>query len=208
MARFSGKKTGGIPGAILLGFAFAAGWSPCIGPILGSILLFAGREGNIPQAALLLLSYSLGLALPFLATGLFFDRLKPLLSFLTKHGKEVRLISGLVLILFGIAMAAGSLGSVSALAARAGYGLEAFVEASPETAKTIGAALWASIGTVFAAIFAGAARRAMKNKARLTTSSLVAAALSLAGFVLAVAESAGAFSTLSLLSGWLTFAGF
>ena len=208
IAKFSGKKTGGIPGAILLGFAFAAGWSPCIGPILGSILLFAGREGNIPQAALLLLSYSLGLALPFLATGLFFDRLKPLLAFFTKHGKEVRLISGLVLILFGIAMAAGSLGSVSALAARAGYGLEVFVEASPRTAKIIGVVLWASIGTMFAAFFARAARRATKNGSRLATSSLIAAALSFAGFALAVAEAAGAFSTFTLLSGWLTFAGF
>ena len=208
IAKFSGKKTGGIPGAILLGFAFAAGWSPCIGPILGSILLFAGREGTIPRAALLLLSYSLGLALPFLATGLFFDRLKPLLAFLAKRGKEVRIVSGLVLIIFGIAMAAGSLGSVSALAARAGYRLEAMAEASPGAAQTIGAVLWASIGSVFAALFVRAARRATKNGVRLAASSFVAAALSFVGFALAVAEAAGAFSTLPLIAGWLTFTGF
>lgn len=208
IAKFSGKKNSGIPGAILLGFAFAAGWSPCIGPILGSILLFAGREGNIPRAALLLLSYSLGLALPFLATGLFFDRLKPLLAFFTRRGKEVRIISGLVLIAFGIAMAAGSLGSVSALAAKAGYGLEAFVEARPGAAKTIGASLWASIGVAFAAFCVVALRRARKNGARLAQSSLVAAALSLTAFALAIAEAVGAFSTLALIAAWLTFTGF
>lgn len=208
IAKFSGKKTGGIPGAIILGFAFAAGWSPCIGPILGSILLFAGREGNIPRAALLLLSYSLGLALPFLATGLFFDRLKPLLAFFTRRGKEVRIVSGLVLIVFGIAMAAGSLGSVSALAAKAGYGLEAFVEAQPGAAKTVGAVLWASIGLAFAAFYVVALRQARKNGSRLTLTSRVAAAMSFVSLALALAEAAGIFSTLALLSGWLTFTGF
>ena len=208
MAKFSGKKNSGIPGAILLGFAFAAGWSPCIGPILGSILLYAGREGNIPRAALLLLSYSMGLALPFLATGLFFDRLKPLLAFLAKRGKEVRLISGIILIIFGIAMAAGSLGSVSALAARAGYGLEAFVEANPLTARIIGVALWALTGAALAAFYALALRRARKSGSRLGAMGFVAAGLSLAGFALAAAEAAGVFSTFTTLVGWLTFAGF
>ena len=208
IAKFSGKKNSGIPGAILLGFAFAAGWSPCIGPILGSILLYAGREGNIPRAALLLLSYSMGLALPFLATGLFFDRLKPLLAFLAKRGKEVRFISGVVLIIFGIAMAAGSLGSVSALAARAGYGLEAFVATSPGTATIIGAALWVSIGATFATFYALALSRARKSGSRLAGPSFVAAGLTLAGFALAIAEAAGIFSTLTILAGWLTFAGF
>ncbi len=208
IAAFSGKKNSRISGAILLGFAFAAGWSPCIGPILGSILLFAGREGNIPRAAILLLSYSLGLALPFLATGLFFDRLKPLLAFFTRRGKEVRIVSGLVLIVFGIAMAAGSLGSVSAFAAKAGYSLEAFVEARPGAARIIGAVLWASIGAAFAAFCAAVLRRARRNGSRVRLSILIAAALSLLAFVLALAEAAGAFSTLALLSGWLTFTGF
>jgi cytochrome c-type biogenesis protein len=81
IAKLSGTKTKGLTGSFLLGLAFAAGWSPCIGPILASILLMASREGSIGNAAFLLLSYSLGFALPFLASGLFFEKLKPLLAF-------------------------------------------------------------------------------------------------------------------------------
>ena len=185
----------------MLGFAFAAGWSPCIGPILASILLFAGREGNILRATALLFSYSLGFALPFLATGLFFDRMKPLLSFFSKHGKAVRVVSGIVLVIFGIAMAAGSLGALSSIASKAGYSLQAYIEKHAESARFIGAGMWAAIGIAFTL-------PAAKRKQRKTLSrryiALIGGGLAA---VLAVAELLGGFSTLSLIAGWLTFAG-
>ncbi|MFA5852462.1 MAG: cytochrome c biogenesis protein CcdA [Spirochaetales bacterium] len=201
IGRFSGKKAHGSLSAIVLGFAFAAGWSPCIGPILASILLFAGREGNIPRAAALLFSYSLGFALPFLATGLFFDRLKPLLSFFSKHGKAVRSVSGIVLILFGIAMAAGSLGSLSAIASKAGYGLEAFIGKNQEAARLIGAGIWVAIGFAFGIPVLARTKRGIAPKWGM---SAIGGSLSVA---LAIAELLGVFSTLSLVAGWLTFAG-
>lgn len=202
IGRFSGKKSAGISSAFFLGLAFAAGWSPCIGPILASILLFAGREGNIPRAAALLFSYSLGFAIPFLATGLFFDRLKPLLSFFSRHGNVVRIVSGIVLVVFGAAMTAGGLGSLSGIASRAGYGLGAFAGKEPGISAAIGAVFWLSIAAAFAApvFFRGISKISRRRR--------IAAVLGGgAGAALAVAELLGAFSTLSIVARWLTFAG-
>ena len=118
LGRFSGRKTAGNLGALALGLAFAAGWSPCIGPILSSILIYASRQENIPKAAGLMLAYSAGFALPFLAAGLFFDRVRPMLAFFSRHGKIVRYVSGTILIFFGAAMATGSLAALTAFLSR------------------------------------------------------------------------------------------
>ena len=118
LGRFSGRKTAGNLGALALGLAFAAGWSPCIGPILSSILIYASRQENIPKAVGLMLAYSAGFALPFLAAGLFFDRVRPMLAFFSRHGKIVRYVSGTILIFFGAAMATGSLTALTAFLSR------------------------------------------------------------------------------------------
>ena len=67
--RFYTKKNVGFFGPILVGLAFGFGWTPCIGPILGSILALASTEESINRGILLLFSYSLGLALPFILSG-------------------------------------------------------------------------------------------------------------------------------------------
>jgi len=197
IGKFSGKKAKGMPGSFLLGLAFAAGWSPCIGPILASILLFASREGKVAQAAALLLSYSLGFAIPFLAAGLFFDRMKPVLSFFSRHGHGVRIVSGVVLVVFGISMAAGSLGSVSGFASRLGYGIEKFTAQEPGTAKAIGAGFWLLIA-------AAAGIPAFLEKRKLGIMGRVAAGAAAAA---AIAELFGLFSLLSIIAKWLTFSG-
>lgn len=197
IGKFSGKKAKGMPGSFLLGLAFAAGWSPCIGPILASILLYASREGNIAQAAALLFSYSLGFAIPFLAAGLFFDRMKPVLSFFSKHSRGVRVVSGIVLIVFGIAMAWGSLGSVSAFASRLGYGIEKFMAKEAGAARAIGAGIWVLVA-------AAIALPALLKKRKLMLPGRIAAVSALAA---AIAELFGFFSILSILAKWLTFSG-
>ncbi|MGH9903024.1 MAG: cytochrome c biogenesis CcdA family protein, partial [Pyrinomonadaceae bacterium] len=72
--KFSDEKPRGPLGALALGMAFAAGWTPCIGPILGSILTFAAPTGSPGLGASLLLTYSIGLGIPFLLAGLFVTR--------------------------------------------------------------------------------------------------------------------------------------
>ena len=86
-------KPAGAAGSFVVGMAFGAGWTPCIGPILASILLVASRSGRAPEAAILLGSYSAGLAAPFLLAGLFFERMSPIMNWFKKRGKEVRIAS-------------------------------------------------------------------------------------------------------------------
>jgi cytochrome c-type biogenesis protein len=107
----------GYAGAFFLGLAFGAGWTPCVGPILASILLLASQEGNAARAGGLLAAYSAGLALPFLAAGLFLDRLTPIMTWLKRHGELVRITSGIILVALGAAMALGKLAVLSSIAA-------------------------------------------------------------------------------------------
>ncbi|MBW2064713.1 MAG: cytochrome c biogenesis protein CcdA [Deltaproteobacteria bacterium] len=96
-----GKKYG-LLGAFIIGAAFAFGWTPCIGPILGSILAYASTLEKANQGMVLLSIYSLGLGLPFLLMGLgvnwvlgFFDRIK-------RHLRLIEIVSGIILIILGI----------------------------------------------------------------------------------------------------------
>lgn len=68
-------RPGGAVGSLLLGAAFAVGWTPCIGPVLAAVLALAGSQAHATQGALLLLDYSLGLGVPFLFAGLYLSRL-------------------------------------------------------------------------------------------------------------------------------------
>ena len=87
---------------ILIGMAFAFGWTPCIGPILGSILVLAATEENINKGVILLVSYSLGLALPFILSGYLIQRF---LIFSKNFKKNINLVSkigGIILLITGI----------------------------------------------------------------------------------------------------------
>ena len=88
-------------GAFLMGFAFAFGWTPCIGPILTVILGFAAAEGTVGKGILLLAVYSLGLAVPFLLTSLGIDRFLAFYGRFKKHLETVEIASGVLLIMIG-----------------------------------------------------------------------------------------------------------
>ncbi len=96
------KKPLRILGIFLVGMAFGAGWSPCIGPILGSILVFAGTTDTIYKGAFLLFIYSTGLAIPFILISVFINYM---LSFMTRASKLIKYvnrITGTLMILFGL----------------------------------------------------------------------------------------------------------
>ena len=83
--------------APVTGAAFGFGWTPCIGPVLGSVLAFAGAAGHAAHAAVLLAVYSLGLGLPFLVVGLALGRLGGALSWVKRHTTVITLVSATVL---------------------------------------------------------------------------------------------------------------
>jgi cytochrome c-type biogenesis protein len=91
-----------------LGLAFGAGWSPCIGPILGSILLLAGNTTTLGQGVLLLLAYALGLGLPFLLAALFVQGLAGHLRRVKRYVGIINLAAGALLVLMGVMVYAGT----------------------------------------------------------------------------------------------------
>jgi cytochrome c-type biogenesis protein len=90
-----------------LGVVFAAGWTPCIGPVLASILVFASASGEQGAGAALLAFYSLGFALPFLAVGLGWSASLRALGWLRRHGQVVSTVTGVALLLVGVVYLAG-----------------------------------------------------------------------------------------------------
>jgi cytochrome c-type biogenesis protein len=97
----------GTAGALPLGMAFAAGWTPCIGPVLGGILAIAASGGTVKGAALLVV-YSLGLGLPFLLVGIGADRLVGRLGWVRRHYRTIAGISGLILVAAGVLIVTGT----------------------------------------------------------------------------------------------------
>lgn len=97
----AGKPAGYI-GTFIIGMTFAAGWSPCIGPILGTILVYAGSKGSAIYGLKLLAVYSLGLAVPFFISALAINMFLSYSSKLMRYMRVVMIISGLLLIVFGI----------------------------------------------------------------------------------------------------------
>lgn len=94
--------------AVLLGAAFAAGWSPCIGPILATILATAATTETVGWGMVLLALYSLGLGLPFVAIALGLHRAQGSVAWLRRHGLAVERLGGLLLVTIGILMVTGA----------------------------------------------------------------------------------------------------
>ncbi len=97
-------KPVGYLGTVLVGIAFGAGWTPCIGPILGSILIFASSEADLPKGLALLSAYSLGLAVPFILAALAVDRFMAFFQKFKKQMLWVQRIAGLIMIFVGVLM--------------------------------------------------------------------------------------------------------
>jgi len=94
---------------LLVGAAFGFGWTPCIGPILGSILALAAIEENISQSILLLSFYSFGLAIPFIISGILIDKFLFFSKSFQKYISTITKAGGLILLLTGVAILTGQL---------------------------------------------------------------------------------------------------
>ncbi|MEQ8701337.1 MAG: cytochrome c biogenesis protein CcdA [Bauldia litoralis] len=99
--------------AYVLGLAFAFGWTPCIGPILGAILTVSATGASVADGVALLAIYSMGLGVPFLATAVFADGLTVRLKRIRRLGAALQVVAGGVLVLMGLAMITGRLAEFS-----------------------------------------------------------------------------------------------
>ncbi len=96
------KKPSGYLGTFVVGVAFAAGWTPCIGPILASILMVAASSGQVGEGVGLLAIYSMGLGIPFLLSGLLFHQFLSAFKRFRKHIRLVEILTGVMLMAVGI----------------------------------------------------------------------------------------------------------
>jgi cytochrome c-type biogenesis protein len=108
------KKPAGFLGTFVVGVAFAAGWTPCIGPILGAILtLAAGTSGNAHRGILLLTTYSAGLGVPFLLAGMLFHGFLGFFNRFRKYIRLVEILTGLLMMAVGVLLFFGMFGLLS-----------------------------------------------------------------------------------------------
>ena len=105
--RFAGETRTPI-GAVLLGMAFAAGWTPCIGPVLGGVLTIAGTSGQLGQGVALLACYALGLAAPFVAAAVMLGSFTQASSRFRRYLPWVERVSGVILIAAGVMLLTGT----------------------------------------------------------------------------------------------------
>jgi cytochrome c-type biogenesis protein len=108
-----GDKGGSAMGAYILGLAFAFGWTPCLGPILGTILGLAASEADVARGTILLTFYALGLGIPFLLVAAFFPRLKGVMAWMKRHMARIERTSGLLLWTVGLMMITGQFAAMS-----------------------------------------------------------------------------------------------
>ncbi len=194
------RRPAGFLGSILVGMAFAAGWTPCVGPILASILVVAGTSANVVRGAFLLIAYSLGLGLPFVAAGLFFgffmrqvQRLKPWLG-------AIRIASGLLLVALGILIILGRLQGMSAFVFRTAANLQEWNARDPLGPRLLFGSLLAGISLVFLGSVVGRVAKARKTPPVRIGFFVVFAVLSLLTFFKVI-------DTASLITNWLMFVG-
>ncbi|MGI8793448.1 MAG: cytochrome c biogenesis CcdA family protein [Acidimicrobiales bacterium] len=108
----------GVFGPPVMGMAFAFGWTPCIGPILATVLSTAATEATLLNGVVLLVAYSLGLGVPFVIAGVAFGRLAGVFGWVKRHYTIINLVAGLMLAAFGVVMLTNNVGEVSSFIQR------------------------------------------------------------------------------------------
>lgn len=112
------SRVAGPGGAVVAGVAFGAGWTPCIGPVLASILLFAGMESTLSDGVLLLAIYALGLGIPFVLAALFFQWFTGAVWFLRRWLLPLERTTGAFLVVMGLLLVSGHFNLIAGFFAR------------------------------------------------------------------------------------------
>ncbi len=108
------EKPAGYIGSMIIGVVFAAGWAPCIGPILASILIYASASETMPKGLMLLCAYSLGLGIPFVISAVAINHFFVFFQGAVRYRKAIAMVSGMLLIVIGLLIITNSLTVISA----------------------------------------------------------------------------------------------
>lgn len=100
----------GFFSALVFGVIFSVGWTPCVGAFLGSALMLASQQGHVLEGTLMLLSYSIGLGIPFALSAVLIDYLKGAFDWIKRNYGIINVVSGVLLIIIGVLMATGTMG--------------------------------------------------------------------------------------------------
>lgn len=115
VGKIAKKKDLGVFSAFIFGMVFSVSLTPCVGAFLGAALLQASQEGSAFKGGFMLVSYSLGLGIPFLLSAVLINQLKSAFTYIKKHYKIINTISGIFLILIGVLMMTGMMNILTAL---------------------------------------------------------------------------------------------
>ena len=210
----------GFGGSFLIGATFGAGWTPCIGPVLSTVLIMAGTAGNISNGIILLTAFSLGLGIPFLLTGLFFMQSQAAMKSLKRHMMAIKRVGGVLMILIGILIFNGALLQFNGTLFGWAYELESWSQDSPGASRWIISILFLFLGVVFAwpLVRHGIDRQSHAvepiektpsgaEKSRSIHWKIISGAISLMLVLVAAGTFLGVLDPYRWLTSWLTFTG-
>jgi cytochrome c-type biogenesis protein len=185
-------------GSFAAGLAFGAGWTPCVGPILGSILVLASSEGSLARSILYLAVYSLGLGLPFLLSAVLWGSLLKYLAKIRRFLPVIKTASGLLIILIGVAITLGAFSSFAGFFMKAGSALAVWAKEGGFSRQLVQAGIFLFLG-LFPLLV-----KALRRENPFSPGALV-----FFGFcaVLGATQVLGLFNAAALISRWFFFQG-
>jgi cytochrome c-type biogenesis protein len=192
------KQPRRLIGSFAAGLAFGAGWTPCIGPILGSILFLASSESSLSQSVLYLAVYSLGLGIPFLLSAILWGSLLKHLARIRRFLPVIKTVSGLLIIAIGAAIAFGAYSSFTGYFTRAGLTLGEWAAGGGFPRQLVQAGIFLFLGLLPLLI------KALRRKNAFSPAAVVFFSLCL---VLCVTQILGIFNAAALVSRWFFFQG-
>ncbi|MDR2842093.1 MAG: cytochrome c biogenesis protein CcdA [Spirochaetaceae bacterium] len=185
------KRPKGFLGSFLVGLAFGAGWTPCVGAFLGSILLLAGQSGKMALSALYLVVYSVGLGLPFLIAAFFWGTFLEFIAKIKRMMTAIKIISAVFLIGMGLLMLFGRFFYLNSFFLKTGYVITEWAQSGAASVKIIPACVF-----LFFAILIATVRIAQK---KLFSTTII---ISIICIALAVLNGLGVISVADLLVKW------
>jgi cytochrome c-type biogenesis protein len=192
------KRPRGFPGSFIAGLAFGAGWTPCVGAFLGSILLMASQSGKLALSALYLAVYAAGLGLPFLIAAFFWNALMDRIRKARRILPFIRIISGLFLVATGLLMALGRFLLLNGFIQMNAYRLSLWAQSGSPGVRLIPALVF----LLFAAL-----PPAISLAKKKIPPALLTLVLSAAFLFLAAACALGLINCADYLSRWLGYSG-